>query len=86
MYENAWPKLELFPRLAKVARFLGHVLTGPNCLSSHGNHFLREPKWFDDDPLASPTQPYLDLHETDDGLESWHSDPNAWDVVVKDHE
>lgn len=72
------PKLDVLSKLAKLSKFLTHLVAGPHCLVTHGDHFVREPAWFDDDPLASPIRSYVDLHETDDGIEPRYIAPGSY--------
>lgn len=61
--------IELFPRLAKVGRALGHLLVGPNKpLASHGDHFV--------EPRGAAAQLDRELYD-----QPQHTD-EVWGMVV----
>lgn len=60
-----FPKIEIklediFPRLAKIGKFIGHLLTGPSVFASHGDHLFEH-------PLDSPIEPVTDWPEYEQG-------------------
>ena len=66
--------INLFPRLTRVAKEIGHFLTGPHLLASHGDHFVKE--------RGAAAQ--LDAQLYDQPTEMLYADPtheplNRWD-------
>ena len=45
---------DAFPRTIKTLKFIGHILTGPHELSTHGEHLFEH-------PLDTPIKPVIDF-------------------------
>lgn len=43
MENQGWPKFDLFPRLTKVGRAIGHVLSGPH-VEGYGSDYPKHPE------------------------------------------
>ena len=85
------PKLDIFPRLAKAARFVGAIITAPHQLATHDDHLFEH-------PLDTPITPVTELtgqqeflatqaferwlnHYEQDEIFDPHGNHEPWDVA-----
>lgn len=72
--KDGWPnKIELFPRLARVGKFLNRAILGPHLFASHGDHLFEH-------PLDTPLEPVTDWPLESDGIDRSCPDVRGLDV------